>query len=82
MAARPFLRPAFDEAEVGFVQRDDVEALHAHQRNGAVEEIRRQLEIAIGLELVGMVGADVVQLEDGAETARVGRHHQVGTAVV
>jgi hypothetical protein len=64
------------------VERDDLEAGLAHLADHQLQELRRDLEDAVRLEPAGLLGADVVQHEDGADAAREGRNHAVGAGVV
>ncbi len=61
------LEGALRQAEMGLVERDDVEARIERHLNGPLEELRRDPEDAVGLEGPLRLGRHVMQHEDGTD---------------
>ena len=73
---------ALDQAEMRLVERDDLEAGGSHLADHLLEKIRRHLQDAVRLEAVGLLRADMMQHEDGADAARQRRDHAVRTGIM
>jgi hypothetical protein len=73
---------ALDQPAMHLVERDDLDLLLAQQGEGLLEEFGRDLEQAVGLELVGASGANVMQHQDRADAGEERPHQQVRPAEV
>ena len=70
------------KALADLIERDDVETGIDHLAHDVFEEARRHLEDAVGLERLRRRRIDLVQHEDDAGAARVGRQQVAGARVV